>query len=160
MNNALLDSEMFLEAKKASAQASGNATDTAPSAGTAKLDSTLRPKNALSRAMSLEEFTQWFTRFEAYLDWNQKALENRTEKSNRQLLDDCLDFDLAATLSTDERVTQDTPIKGANGCLERLREFYLEDHPLFLCRHLFQECVQSQGESFKIWWTKKKAKAK
>jgi hypothetical protein len=87
-------------------------------------------------------------------------LENRTEKSKRQLLDDCLDSDLAATLSTDERVTQDTPIRGANGCLERLREFFLEDHPSFLCRHLFQECVQSQGESFKIWWTKKQAKAK
>jgi hypothetical protein len=53
VNNALLDSETFLEAKEASAQASGNAADTAPSAGTAKLDSTLRPKNALSRAMSL-----------------------------------------------------------------------------------------------------------
>ena len=68
---------------EAPAQASGSAAYTAPAASHAKIDSILRPKNALSRAMSLEESNLCFTKFEAYLDWNQKVLESGNGKSER-----------------------------------------------------------------------------
>ena len=45
--------------------------------------------------MSLEESNLWFMEFEAYLDWNQKALESGNKKNKRQLLDDCLESNLS-----------------------------------------------------------------
>lgn len=109
---------------EAPAQASGNAADTAPSASHARIDSTLRPKNALSRAMSLEESNQWLTKFEAYLDGNQKASESGSGTRKRQLLEDCLESDLASALLMDEQITPDTPIRGTTGCLSQLKKFF------------------------------------
>ena len=67
----------------------------APAASHARIYSTLHPKNTLSLAMSLEESNLWFMEFEAYLDWNQKALESGNKKNKRQLLDDCVESDLS-----------------------------------------------------------------
>ena len=50
----------------------------------------------------------WFKTFEAYLDWNQKMSGTKTVKEWRHLLDNCLDADLASTLSTDDTITEIT----------------------------------------------------
>ena len=76
--------------------------------------------------MSLEESNLWFMKFEAYLEWNQVALESWNGTNKRQLLNDCLQSDLALALLMDDQITPDTPIEWATGCLARLREFFTE----------------------------------
>ena len=56
--------------------------------------------------MTLEESMLWFRKFEAYLDWNQKVLATKSVEVWRQLLDNCLDADLASTLATDDMITE------------------------------------------------------
>ena len=134
---------------EAPAQASGSAAYTAPAASHAKIDSILRPKNALSRAMSLEESNLWFTRFEAYLDWNQVALESGNGPSKRQLLNDCLESDLASALLTYEQITPDTPIKGATGCLARLKKFFPEEEN-DICETIRARPEEPPGSEFDV----------
>ena len=59
---------------------------------------------------------RWLTEFDACLDWNHKALESGNGKSDRQLLDNCLESDRASALLMVEQITPDTPIRGATGC--------------------------------------------
>jgi hypothetical protein len=124
-NRALLNSEEFLEAREAQEQVSGNAVDTVPSANhaSARIDSTLRPKDALGRTMSVEEFNLWFTgldtcltpSMDACLDWDQKVLEHGNEENERQLLDNYLESDPASALLMIEQITPDTPIGRTTG---------------------------------------------
>ena len=50
-----------------------------------------------------------------------------SERTRRQLLNDCTDADLAAALRTDERVTDVTPLTEAAGYLARLKVFFAEE---------------------------------
>jgi hypothetical protein len=157
INKALEDSDAFLEVKEAAARgadamaatnqagtdqagevqqvlvlAQGNVTDVVPHAKSLKLDTLLKPKDVLSRTMSLDEFNQWLEKFEAYLEWNKTTVDDHqlSEKTKRQLLNDCIDANLAAALKTDEKVTDETTMRDHDGCLKRLEVYFLEEHTL------------------------------
>ena len=61
--------------------------------------------------MTLEESRMWFRKLEAYLEWNWKVLTSRPVEVWRQLLEIHLDADLAAMLSSDDRITDTTQVK-------------------------------------------------
>ena len=67
---------------------------------------------------------------------------------------------LIAVLKTDKQVTDATPLTGVGGCTKRLEGYFLDKYPLYICRHRFQACIQTPGESFKHWWIRKKSKAR
>ena len=43
--------------------------------------------------------------------------------------------------------------------LKKLKNYFLDDYPLMMRHHQFTECTQAQGELFKTWWDRVKAKA-
>ena len=109
--------------------------------------------------MTLEESTIRLKKFEAYLTWNKKALEKKSITDLRHLLESCLDASLGSKLEMDDTVSDMTKVQGEDGCLAKLKNYFLDDYPLMMRRHQFQECVQAPGESFKTWWDRTKAKA-
>ena len=128
-----------------------------PSGG--KLDNRLRPTTKLGKTMTLEEATTWLKAFEAYLKWNKAALVPKSKKDIRHLLESCLDTGLTSKLETDKTVTPETTVQGEDGMLKKLKKYFLDDYPLMMRRHQFTECTQAQGELFKTWWDRVKAKA-
>ena len=124
-----------------------------------RLDNTLRPKERLSRTMSLEEATKWLKNFESYLNWNKLVIAKRSVSSLRDLLESSLDAGLVSKLQTDETVTADTTVRGPAGVLAKLKGYFVDDYPLINRRHDFTVCKQARGELFKTWWEKKRSKA-
>ena len=155
VDKTLDDSERFIDDKSVPNPGTGTS-----SAGQAKIDDTLRPKDTLLRSFNLEEANLWFQKFTAYFTHNEKALRGQGLVVRRQLLDNCIEAGLASALRTDDKIKDETPVIGdENSCLSRLKEIFLERNPLFLRRYRFQECRQEQGESVTEWWIRKKAKA-
>jgi hypothetical protein len=66
---------------------------------------------------------------------------------------------LTSKLETDKTVTLETTVQGEDGMLTKLKKYFLDDYPLMMRRHQFQECTQAQGEPFKTWWDRVKSKA-
>jgi hypothetical protein len=127
--------------------------------GGGKMDNTLRPTDKLTRNMSLEEATTWLKMFENYLKWNRVALDRKSNADIKHLMEINLDAGLISKLETDETINVDSPVRGATGILSKLKQYFLNDYPLMVRRHNFTECKQAQGEMFKVWWDKRKAKA-
>ena len=87
-------------------------------------------------------------------------LHHLSPKTRRLFFSDCVDADLMAVLKTDDQVTDTTPLTGVGGCTKQLEKYFLDEYPLYIHRHTFQVCVQTPGESFKTWWTRKKSRAR
>ena len=143
--------------KDAPAPASGAPQQNA-SGGNTKIDDTLKPRQELLRSFTLEEANIWFDGFKAYFNHNEKVIQKLPPSVRRQILNNSIEAGLANALQADDEVTAETPIIGDNGCLSRLRQIFLEKNPLFLRRHRYQQCRQTQGESVAEWWVRKKAK--
>ena len=125
---------------------------------TAKIDETLKPEKLL-RSFSLEEFNAWSDKFKAYFDHNKKTLD-RSIVISRQLLNNVLDLKLSNALKTEEGVKDDTPILANGGCLDKLKNIFLKESPLFVRRYNFLKHVQDPREPFSDWWVTKKSKAR
>ena len=134
-------------------------TGTETEGGGGKMDNTLRLSDKLTRNMSLEEATTWLKMFENYLKWNRVALDRKSNADIKHLMEINLDAGLISKLETDETINVDSPVRGATGILSKLKQYFLNDYPLMVRRHNFTECKQAQGEMFKVWWDKRKAKA-
>ena len=111
------------------------------------------------RSFSLEEFNAWSDKFKAYFDHNKKTL-NRSIVISRQLLNNVLDLKLSNALKTEEGVKDDTPILANGGCLDKLKNIFLKESPLFVRRYNFLKHVQDPREPFSDWWVTKKSKAR
>ena len=67
---------------------------------------------------------------------------------------------LSSTLRAHPDVEATTPKADRNGCLDKLREMFLEKNPLWLRRHYYFKCIQQKGETVNDWWVKKTDKAR
>ena len=128
------------------------------SVGKTKIDNTLKSRHKLLRSFTLEEANIWFDGFTTYFNHNLKVLENLPPSVRRQILNYSFETGLANGLQADDEITADTPIIGDNECLSRLKRIFLEKNLLFLRRHQYQQCCQTQGEMDMEWWVQKKAK--
>ena len=104
--------------------------------GNSNLENTLRP-DTLSSTMTLEELTILSKKFEAYLEWNKKALEKKSITDLRHLLESCLNASLATKLDMDEMVSDTTKVQGADSCLDKIKNF-LNGNPLMMRLHQFR----------------------
>ena len=136
------------------------AISTGAQARSTKIDDTFKPKEVLTRSMTLEEFNVWCDRFSAYVEQNQNILSEQSATVKREFLYNCIDASLTQALQTDSTITNETPITGDNSCTYRLKAIFLRDNPLFLRRYNFQMCVQKENESFPEFWARKLSKAK
>ena len=159
VSKTLKASEKIISEKSATTGPAAGAASTTMT-GNVKIDDTLKPRQELLRSFTLEEANIWFDGFIAYFNHNEKVLARLTPLVHRQLLNNSLGAGLAAALQTDDTVKVDTPILGKDGCLSKLKAIFLEKNPLFLRRHRFQQCRQTQGETVAEWWIRKKAKAR
>ena len=79
VDKTLDDSERFIDDKSVPNPGTGTS-----SAGQAKIDDTLRPKDTLLRSFNLEEANLWFQKFTAYFTHNEKALRGQGLVVRRQ----------------------------------------------------------------------------
>ena len=149
MKKTLAASKKAISDKAAFAQPGTGAT---PSAGSTKIDDTLKLRHELLRSFTLEEANAWFDSFTAYFNHNGKVLEKLPPSVRRQLLNNSIEAGLASALQADDKIAADTPIIGNGGCLSRLKDIFLEKNPLFLRLHRDQQCRQTQGETVVEWW--------
>ena len=125
-----------------------------------KIDQLLKPKELLLLSMTLEEANEWFCNFRAFLKHNEQALANKDISVFRGLLNKSIKAKLSSTLRTHPDVEATTPIADRNGCLDKLREMFLEKNPLWLRRHHYFKCIQQKEETVNDWWVKKTDKAR
>ena len=136
--------------KEAPAPASG-APQPNTSGGSLKIDDMLKPKDLLMRSMSLEEADEWFESYRAFLAHNQKALDRQDIRVSRALLNKSIEAALASSLRAHPDIGATTPIADRDGCLDKLRDIFLEKNPLWLRRHYYFKCQQLKGESVNEW---------
>ena len=82
-------------------------------------------------------------------------------KVRRAMLNACLDPKMASALRTHQRIEAETEIDTPDtGCLDVLREVFLEKKPLWLRQHWFFQCIQTKDETVEQWWSRKLDKAR
>ena len=128
--------------------------------GSFKIDDILKPKDLLMRSMTLEEADEWFESYRAFLAHNEKVLAKQDIKVNRALLNKSIEAALASSLRAHPDVSADTPIVAKDGCLDKLRDIFLEKNPLWLRRHYYFKCQQQKGETVGEWWVRKTEKGR
>ena len=128
-------SRHVLSRPRATAPNAVQPTTTATSSGPPKIVDTLKPRSPLNEEMTLEEAQLWFKNYKAHLAYNKDALAKQEIQVQRAMLDVDLDPRMASALGSHEKITDETTID-ANapgvGCLETLREIFLEKNPLWL----------------------------
>ena len=112
-----------------------------------KIDELLQPKELLLLSMTLEEADQWFRNFRAFLKHNERALANQDISVIRALLNKSIEAKLSSTLRAHPDVEVTTLIADRIGCLDKLREMFLEKNQLWLRRHHYFKCIQQMGET-------------
>ena len=125
-----------------------------------KIDDILKPKDLLMRSMTLEEADEWFESYRAFLAHNEKVLVKQDIKVNRALLNKSIEAALASALRAHPDVVAGTPITAQGGCLDKLRDIFLEKNPLWLRRHYYFKCIQQKGETVSEWWVRKTEKGR
>ena len=138
-------------------------TTGAASSGPIKIEDTLKPKELLSEDMNLEEANLWFKAYRAHLSYNKVNMAKQEIQVRRAMLDLCLDSRMASALRAHEKVKDDTEIDATDpkaGCLNILREIFLERNPVWLRRHWYFQCVQAQDETVEQWWNRKQDKGR
>ena len=94
--------------------------------------------------MTLEKANEWFRNFGASLKHNEQAPANQDSSVIRALLNKSIKAKLSSTLRTHPDVEATTPIADRNGCLDKLREMFLEKNLLWLGRHHYFKCIQQK----------------
>ena len=138
-------------------------TNSVASGGPIKIEDTLKPKELLSEDMNLEEANLWFKAYRAHLSYNKVNMAKQDIQVRRAMLDLCLDSRMASALRAHEKVKDDTEIDATDpnaGCLNILREIFLERNPVWLRRHWYFQCVQAQDETVEQWWNRKQDKGR
>ena len=144
---AMAAAEKALE--KVRPSSTGAPQPTSPS-GPPKIVDTLKPKEPLSEEMNLEEANQWFKSYRAHLAYNKGTLDQQDIQVQRAMLEVDLDPKMASALRSHEKIKDDTKIDAAApdvGCLETLREIFLEKNPVWLRRHWYFCCTQQPNET-------------
>ena len=72
--------------------------------GPPKIVDTLKPKEALSEEMNLEEANQWFKSYRAHLAYNKGTLDKQDIQVQRAMLEVDLDPKMASALRSHERI--------------------------------------------------------
>ena len=67
---------------------------------------------------------------------------------------------MSSTLRAHPDVENTTPIADRNGCLNKLREMFLEKNLFWLRHHHYVKCIKQKGETVNDWWVKKTDKAR
>ena len=102
----------------------------------------------------MEEANLWFDAYQAHIGFNKANMAKLDIKVRRAMLNGCLDTRMASALRTHKKITAETEINTPdNGCLDILREIFLEKNPLWLRRHWYFQCVQAKDESMEQWWS-------
>ena len=108
--------------------------------------------------MRLEEAKKWIKKFDEWFKWNRAILERKDHDTQRVLLENFLNEKMLSKMKTDTTVADEIPIRGANGLLEKLATYYINDEPMIICRQTFTLCKQDRRKSFKTWWERKMKK--
>ena len=119
----------------------------------------LKPKELMMCSMTLEEADEWFESYRAFLAHNERTLARQDIKVSRALLNKSIEAGLASSLRAHPDIRATTPIADKDGCLDKLRDIFLEKNPLWLRRHNYFKCQQQKGESGNTWWVRKTDKA-
>merc|ERR1739836_122055 len=86
-------------------------------------------------------------------------LSRQDIRVSRALLNKSIEAALASSLRANPDIQATTPIAERNGCLDKLRDIFLEKNPLWLRRHYYFQCQQMKNESVNEWWVRKTEKA-
>ena len=81
--------------KVISEKSAAPSTGATPSAGNAKIDDTLKPRQELLRSYNLEEANVWFDGFTAYFNHNEKVLQKLPASVRWQILNNSIEAALA-----------------------------------------------------------------
>ena len=90
--------------------------------------------------------------------YNKGTLEKQDIQVQRAMLEVDLDPKMASALRSHEKIKDDTKIDATDpevGCLETLREIFLEKNPVWLRRHWYFCCTQQPNETVQQWWNRK-----
>ena len=128
------------EAKLKEAPSAGAPQQNAAGGASLKIDDMLKPKELLMRSMSLEEADEWFESYRAFLAHNEKVLARQDIKVSRALLNKSIEAALASSLRAHPNVAATTSIADKDGCLDKLRDIFLDKNPLWLRRHYHFKC--------------------
>lgn len=132
-----------------------------PVSGAVKIEETLKSRELLSADMNLEEANLWFDAYQAHIGFNKNNMSKLDIKVRRAMLNACLDPRIASALRTHQKIKAETEIDTPNtGCLDVLREIFLEKNPLWLRRHWYFQCIQTKDETVEQWWSRKLDKAR
>jgi hypothetical protein len=114
---------------------------------TVKINEALKPEKLLCSS-TLAEFRSWKTNFNLYFSSNQ--MDKFPLPEQQGYLRSCLELKLQQMLMTKSKDT--TPIHGDTGCVELLREIFLQNTPVLTRRYNFFQCNQKHGERFSDWY--------
>ena len=77
--------------------------------------------------MTLEEAKNWIRKFDEWFKWNVGILNKKDNVTQRVLLENFLDKRMLSKIKSDITVTDARLIRGANGLLEKLASYYIDD---------------------------------
>jgi hypothetical protein len=112
-----------------------------------RINESLKPPCLLVDS-TLAEFRSWKQGFNCYFTSNQ--MDQFSLEEQRGYLNACLELKLQQLLSM--KVNGTTPIQGEDGCLEALRNIFLQKIPILKRRYNFFQCNQQPNESFSEWY--------
>ena len=120
-------------------------------AGPPKTNDMLKTKKPLEEKTSLEAALYWFRAYKNHLDLNKGMLAQQTHSVRRGLLEIYIDSHIANNLRAHQDAQDDTPIDGENGCLDNLKNIFMEKNPTWVRRKTWFECVQKDDELVVQW---------
>ena len=136
----------------------GSVSMSATVQGAGRIDTTLKPPT-LMRSNNLKEFVSWCEKFRAFFMQNREAMARLDIVVQRSHLFLYLEPELEDALRMHEKFKETTPIIEEGGCLDILKEVFMQDFPKHVRLHDFLQYKQHPGQSFKDWWVQKKQKA-
>jgi hypothetical protein len=112
-----------------------------------RINEALKPER-LTIDATLAEFRAWQTNFDLFHSSNH--MDKFPSDEQQGYLRSCLDLKLSQLLST--KVDSSTPLYGNNGCIDVLRQIFLQIVPVLTRRYNFFKCDQKSGEKFSDWF--------
>jgi hypothetical protein len=112
-----------------------------------RINDSLKPEK-LTLEATLAEFRAWQTNFDLFYSSNH--MERFPLEEQQGYLRSCLDLKLSQILST--KIQAGTTIRGEGGCIDALRQIFLQLIPVLTRRYNFFKCDQKAGEKFSDWF--------
>ena len=132
VKKTLTASEKAISDNAAPTQSGTSGATPQPVSGAVKIEDTLKPRELLSADMNLEEANLWFDAYRAHIGFNRNNMAKLDIKVRRAMLNACLDPKMASSLRTNSKIEAETEIDTPDtGCLDVLREIFLEKNPLW-----------------------------